>query len=268
MRYKHRHMKQLAYLIHEGKTYLVQRERSTFEPSSAVTDLIQTLWQQFGSDALKIVREPIFHTGELTEMDHGMISVSAKRTRRLTGTIESIMAGLGKNVLEISDKMEVLSLNFESPKQKLDIPSAMHIAEKVAALCNNTDRDLKMAERNRAIGAVLLDPNGEVLAVGANNAGKDRTRHAEVNLLQSYFQKNKKPVPVGSTLVTTMKPCKMCGGMLWTAAEDPLSLKIVYKEFDPGPNGSISVLSASSFERKRACAHNPDAIAKVIEIQA
>jgi tRNA(Arg) A34 adenosine deaminase TadA len=261
-------MKQLAYLTHEGKTYLVQRERDAFEPSSAVTDLIQILWQQFGSDALKMVREPIFHTGELTEMDHGMIAVSAKRTRRLTGTIEGMIAGLGKNLFDLSGKMEVLSLGFESPKQELDIPSALHIAEKVAALCNNTDRDLKMAERNRAIGAVLLNNKGEVLAVGANNAGKDRTRHAEVNLVQSYFQKTKKPIPVGATLVTTMKPCKMCGGMLWTAAEDPLSLKIVYKEFDPGPNGSISVLTANSFERKRACAHIPDAIGKVIEVQA
>ena len=167
----------LAYLEHEKRIYLVRRERVPHEPFSAVTNLIQILWQSFGSDALRIVREPIFHTGELTEMEHGMIKVAAKRTRRLTGTGDAVLASLAnKPVEDLTDQLKVVSLGFESPKQSLDIPSAMYLAEKIAQLCSVSDHDLKLAQRDRMIGAVLLDQNGEVISVGANNAGRDRTR--------------------------------------------------------------------------------------------
>ena len=256
----------IAYLEHEKRIYLVRRERAVHEPFSAVTDLIQTLWQNFGSDALRIVREPIFHTGELTEMDHGMIKVAAKRTRRLTGSDDAALAGLG-TVQDLTGQLKLNSVKFESPRQSHDIASAMHLAEKIAQLCSVADSDLKLAQRDRTIGAVLLDKNGEVLSAGANNAGRDRTRHAEVNLVQSFFEKHKCAIPKGATLVTTLKPCKMCGGMIWTAAEEPLSLSIIYKEFDPGPNGAVTVLTANSFERVRACGKDSPAAAKVIESQ-
>jgi tRNA(Arg) A34 adenosine deaminase TadA len=260
-------MSSFAYLTHEGTTYLVLHDQDlpAHAPFSAVTDLIQIMWQTHGKDALRMVREPIFHLGELNEMEQGMITVAAKRSRRLTGTTEALMAGLKQNKLvDLTGQNKLLPLSFESPKQKHNPESAMKIAEKIAQLANTTDRDLKMAERNRAIGAVLLDQNGEVLGVGANNAGSDRTRHAEVNLVQNYFDRTKKPIPKGATIVTTLKSCKMCAGMIWHAAEDPLAIQVVYKENDPGPHASITVFTPNSFERKRACT-SPEHLAAEIE---
>jgi tRNA(adenine34) deaminase len=66
------------------------------------------------------------------------------------------------------------------------------------------------------IGALLIDPNGNILAGDHNRTrqNNDPTAHAEILVLRKaseVFQNYRLP---GTTLVVTIEPCLMCAGAL------------------------------------------------------
>ncbi|MNS97203.1 tRNA-specific adenosine deaminase [compost metagenome] len=81
---------------------------------------------------------------------------------------------------------------------------------------------------DRDIAAVLLNADREVLSYGLNSNSKNKTLHAEVNLVQRYFRENHQMIPEGAILISTHKPCKMCAGIIYDSAVNPRSLKIQY----------------------------------------
>ncbi len=62
------------------------------------------------------------------------------------------------------------------------------------------------------IGAVLVDPNGVVLAVAGNRIIQDNdpTAHAEMVVLREAAKKLSTPRLVGCALYVTLEPCPMC----------------------------------------------------------
>ena len=66
------------------------------------------------------------------------------------------------------------------------------------------------------VGAVLLDPAGEIIGRGRNQreAGHDPTAHAEVVALRAGAQARQSWRLDGCTLVVTLEPCTMCAGAL------------------------------------------------------
>jgi len=62
----------------------------------------------------------------------------------------------------------------------------------------------------------------------------------------------------------TLKPCKMCAGLLWDATEDPLGLQVVYAEEDPGRSARETVLDAGSMARRRV-ARSEDEFRRVLQ---
>lgn len=64
------------------------------------------------------------------------------------------------------------------------------------------------------IGAVVLDDQGEVIAVGHNarEADADPTAHAEIRALRAAGQELGTWRLTGCTLVVTLEPCAMCAG--------------------------------------------------------
>ncbi len=92
-----------------------------------------------------------------------------------------------------------------------------------------------LCQLDRPVGAVLLSREGVVLGAAINQNAKNRTRHAEVNLLREWGAQTGRPLPVGSTIVTTLKPCKMCAGGILSSAELAEDLSVFYLHDDPGP---------------------------------
>lgn len=95
------------------------------------------------------------------------------------------------------------------------------------------------------IGAVLLDPNGRVLAAGANERELtgDPTAHAEVvtirrgvEALQAHNEDDGWHLD-DCTLVVTLEPCTMCAGAIVAARIGTL----VFGAFDPKA-GAVSSL--------------------------
>jgi tRNA(adenine34) deaminase len=69
------------------------------------------------------------------------------------------------------------------------------------------------------VGAVILDADGELLAIASNRTitDNDPTAHAEILALRSAAAKIDNYRLTGATLYTTIEPCVMCAGALVNA---------------------------------------------------
>lgn len=81
------------------------------------------------------------------------------------------------------------------------------------------------------IGAVVLDPAGEVVATAHNERELtgDPTAHAEVLALRRAADRHGEWRLAGHTLVVTLEPCTMCAGALVLARVE----RLVFGAFDP-----------------------------------
>ena len=78
--------------------------------------------------------------------------------------------------------------------------------------------DEAVTEGNHPFGAVLIDANGKVLAVGKNSYSVDRgPGHAEANLARDAAKLFDVETLHGSTLYTSVEPCSMCAGTIYWA---------------------------------------------------
>lgn len=78
--------------------------------------------------------------------------------------------------------------------------------------------DEAVNEGNHPFGAVLVDANGKVLAVGKNSYSVDRgPGHAETNLARDVAKLFDVETLRGSTLYTSVEPCSMCAGTIYWA---------------------------------------------------
>ncbi|QIM15386.1 nucleoside deaminase [Leucobacter insecticola] len=86
--------------------------------------------------------------------------------------------------------------------------------------------ELALTEARRAadsgeipVGAVLLGPDGEVIAAGHNTreAALDPTGHAEILALRAAAIARQDRILSDCTLVVTLEPCVMCAGAILAA---------------------------------------------------
>ncbi len=89
------------------------------------------------------------------------------------------------------------------------------------------------------VGALILGPDGNVIATGRNSRvlEKDPTAHAEVNAIREAARALGDRVLDGCTLVVTLEPCVMCAGVI-LAARVP---RVVFGAWDDkaGAVGSV-----------------------------
>ena len=110
------------------------------------------------------------------------------------------------------------------------------------------------------VAAALVDADGQLLALETNTEGPDRTQHAEMRLVIRHVLGTEKKIPKGATVVSTLKPCRMCAATIFQHSENFESLKIFYRDFDGGPFGRSTIFDIDSPDRRRwlpqpLCAH-------------
>ncbi|MEY4169068.1 MAG: hypothetical protein RLZ94_141 [Actinomycetota bacterium] len=109
------------------------------------------------------------------------------------------------------------------------------------------------------VGALVLDPDGAVLAESANRreALTDPTAHAEVVVLREAGLALGDTHLVGCTLVVTLEPCPMCAGAAQLARVD----RVVFGAWndDYGAAGS-----AWDLLRDRRLSHRPEVVGGVL----
>jgi tRNA(adenine34) deaminase len=113
------------------------------------------------------------------------------------------------------------------------------------------------------VGAVVIGPDGELVAGGANAraAMADPTAHAEVVALRAAGAALGRWRLDGCTLVVTLEPCAMCAGALIAARVD----RVVFGAWDPkaGACGSVWDLP-----RDRASLHHPEVVGGVLAAES
>ncbi|MFE6663961.1 tRNA adenosine(34) deaminase TadA [Streptomyces sp. NPDC057697] len=122
------------------------------------------------------------------------------------------------------------------------------------------EADLAALAGDVPVGAVVLGPDGALLATGHNEreATGDPTAHAEVLALRRAATALGHWRLTGCTLVVTLEPCTMCAGALVQSRVD----RVVYGARDEkaGAAGSLWDLV-----RDRRLNHRPEVIQGVLE---
>jgi len=113
------------------------------------------------------------------------------------------------------------------------------------------------------IGAVVLDPDGAVVARGRNvrEAGHDPTGHAEVVALRAAARERGEWRLEGCTLVVTLEPCTMCAG----AAVLARLARVVFAAHD---DKAGAVGSLWDVVRDRRLNHRPEVVTGVLADEA
>jgi tRNA(adenine34) deaminase len=109
------------------------------------------------------------------------------------------------------------------------------------------------------VGAVVLDPSGEVVGSGHNvrERDDDPTGHAEVVALREAARARGEWRLSGCTLVVTLEPCTMCAGALVLARVE----RLVFGAYD---DKAGAVGSLWDVVRDRRLNHRPEVVGGVL----
>lgn len=122
--------------------------------------------------------------------------------------------------------------------------------------------EVAAGEGDVPVGAVVVDPDGQVIGTGRNlrEVEHDPTAHAEVVALRAAAQRLGTWRLEGCTLVVTLEPCPMCAGALMLARIATL----VLGAWDPklGATGSVW-----DIVRDRRATHRVEVIGGVREAE-
>lgn len=210
------------------------------QPHSAVTKLIQNLTA--GARGNSLAKETIYTTQrDLLPMDLGMAKLFGmwiqNREDRKNAPDRPALT-------EIEDKYE--PPRFLASKAKcggqvnLLLQSAdykkVHRLYLMAAFGVVSGKLSELASGTtggHAIGAILVHSDGTIAGWSTNSNKRNKSQHAEVNLIQSYFARNKVDrLPNGAHIYSTLKPCAMCAAMIVSCAGQ--SYRVIYGQNDSG----------------------------------
>ena len=127
------------------------------------------------------------------------------------------------------------------------------------------DRALTLAREAAAagevpVGALVLAPDGAVLAEAANRVETDHdaAAHAELLAMRAAAQRLRNPRLVGCTLVVTLEPCPMCAA----AAVHYRIARILFGAYDPKGGG---IDHGPRLFAQPGCLHRPEVIGGIRE---
>ncbi len=108
--------------------------------------------------------------------------------------------------------------------------------------------DLEDARRGYNIAAVLVSPEGKILAKELNSviAAQDCTQHAEMRLIQGYLAKHRCFNLRGCAVYTTLEPCAMCAAAMGMAGIG----HVYYGQSDPTFGKAAERLAKDTSQQK------------------
>jgi tRNA(Arg) A34 adenosine deaminase TadA len=254
----------VAFLRATQGVFFARRDR--WPPLSPVLRLLRGIYQLEPQRAHFIVRNRVFSTAPVSSSCFGAARVAG---HRLTGSVQAAnhgrheLAGLPRidagAAAPLADPAAVdpaLAAIVSAARVPPDDDAGwMALAARIARAVERRADDLAgtrapEARRDNPIAALLVDPARGLLGWAANTGSRNATSHAEVNLVEGWLRSGRL-LPRGSRVYSTLKPCKLCAGLVWDAAEDPRALAVFYGEDDPLRYARETVLDAGSMARRR-----------------
>ncbi len=113
------------------------------------------------------------------------------------------------------------------------------------------------------VGAVVLGPDGAVLAEAGNRveADRDASAHAELLAMRAAARRLGHPRLLGCTLVVTLEPCPMCAAAISHFRVG----RVVFGAYDPKGGG---VEHGPRVFAQPTCLHRPETVGGVREREA
>ncbi len=113
------------------------------------------------------------------------------------------------------------------------------------------------------VGAVVIDPDGRIVATAANRveADSDPTAHAEILALREAAAKLGSPRLIDCDLFVTLEPCAMCAQAISLAR----IRRLVFAAYDPKGGG---VEHGARVFSHATCHHVPEVIGGLMESDA
>lgn len=241
-----------AWVEHAGIVYCASVKPSPLSAATAVTQLIQYLFDSYIDHSFFILRKRIFTTEPPHPYSQGMVRLAAKR---IHFTVESRDTHLQinyefKNVCSAQDGL------IQSAHLQVSAPLDFHQCTPQNAhqvlneLIHKLPKGPVLHDYNRSIAAVLTDTSGNILEYSPNQNSKNKTLHAELLMLQNYYRRTGHKIPTGSQIFVSLKPCLMCASAILHFSEQPNSIHVYYLNDDPGPLAQNTELEKAHLQTK------------------
>lgn len=209
-----------------------------------VSKLINGVNRTFGSERFRYLRHEICADYPMTPWDLGIIKVCAKRTKQ-SHAFEDAFRCAGR-AIDIGSPISLESKSIILREYFGNAFSANQALRESVAKKEDLDYSenfrLPRFNRDRRVVAMLLDKNGVLLGAAKNTNSRNQILHAEINLFIYLRTQTITNIPRGSTLICTLKPCRMCASLLLQLCEDPKSIKVYAAEDDRGRFGRHRLL--------------------------
>jgi tRNA(Arg) A34 adenosine deaminase TadA len=237
--------------------------RVEWPPVSPVLRLLRGLHELEPGRARYVARYRIFCTGEASASCDAAMRVAA---RHMTAGVAAVDHGVhlddvprldagsaGPAPRRASPELEpALSAIVDAGPRGRDHGAWMTLAQRLAAEMRRRAAALgRDARSDKPVAALLVDGDGTLLGWATNTGARNPTSHAEVNLVEQWLAQARRPLPRGCRVYSTLKPCKMCAGLLWDSAADAFEQTVFYGDDDPGRYARETVLDARSMARRR-----------------
>lgn len=214
----------------------------------AVVALADGTWHGWPAEAHGRLRARVRVSREPTAVDRAAAQVCA----RGIGRVEPGPGDPGGEALDLtpwvaaSRELHATRSVVRAPDRVDGLPDPA-LAELLESLGRpDVDRDvLRFADR--PVAALLVDGDGRVRASARNTNGRNRTRHAEVNLLERWEAEGHARIPAGWWVAVGVQCCRMCAALLaevWEGRPD-----VRFAQNEPGRFGRATVLQALEAER-------------------
>jgi tRNA(Arg) A34 adenosine deaminase TadA len=246
----------LAFIAQRDHIYWSgRRPARAHEPHSAVTDLIQGIFQQLHDQSFFVLRERIFTSSIATDFDRAMVKVAAKR---LTDVVAAVTSDGSHEALASFAFVQLVPDSVSSqllPSIVNDLwPGGRPATDAdwlklCSRLADSVERGQVLHKYHRPIAALIVSGSGELLAASTHQGAVDKTQHAELRAAQSWFAATSSALPIDCRLYVSLKPCRMCAAAFIRLCTDPLRLRVIYLNDDPGPHARNTGLSEQSSQQ-------------------
>lgn len=238
-----------AVVVHGDEVWYATGTVRPERGRTPLVDLIQGV-REAREDADIVLRRRVFVTWEPTELDRAVVQVAARRVSRVppaSGTVapSSLRDAVPwANAARARAAVEAVAGLPALPDAADEARWAAWLAASSAAVAPGS---APRRQRDRPEVAVLVGPDGAPLAAARNTSGRNRTLHAEVNLVQGWVARTGRPIPAGAMIVCTLAPCRMCAAMIVAASAQPVDVRFL--RADPGRLASGTALQRRDAQR-------------------
>lgn len=242
-----------AFLIHKGIVYFAgQLPAEGPRPTSAALKLLQGIFDHHRDLSFFLLRSRIFLSDPPGPMEKGFIDLVAKRSSVVEGELTGALdAGLLWNeVVPLADEYYETKLPTSSGTLTArTLTTEGEITQALAELEAQIPRGDVLHDYSRPIGAILTSGDGNVIGHALHSGAINKTRHAEIDLIQGLFRGGFRPTKGERyTLYVSLKPCRMCAGT-WAEVFTGFDLQVRYLREDPGTKARGTELEARGLIR-------------------